>query len=202
MIENIPGVSLLGKVKIIGNIIQEISIEKESLGSLLIRRLDKKDSSALFNFYFKGLSEKSRIFFPPYPLFSPIPKSANDLYAKIVDWQKEGDWTVLLLMRDSQIIGMGLLKRYKTKRPTSGLAVRENFQKMGLGLLLQTIINEQARFLGLKKLYVSMAKSNVASMRLHQKCGFKETGKLLPHYIYKNGVKIIDRYDIEMAKEI
>jgi RimJ/RimL family protein N-acetyltransferase len=160
-----------------------------------------EDSAALFDFYFRGLSEESRDFFPPYPLFSPPLSSVEELVTRIRDWQKEDDWTVLKLVKDEQIIGMGLLKRYQTERPVSGLAVREEFQKVGLGLLLQTIINEQARLLGLRKLYATLAQENIASLRVHEKCGFKQTGKLVPHFGYKDGSKVVDRQDIEMVRE-
>ena len=118
-----------------------------------------------------------------------------------MEWEKEDDWTFLKLVKDEQIIGVCLLKRYKTERPTNGLAVRDEFQNMGLGFLLQTIVNEQARLLKLKKIYATTTQDNIASLRVHKKCGFKQTGRLVPHFGYKNGTKVIDRYDIEMVIE-
>ena len=150
---------------------------------------------------FNGLSETARNFFPPYPLFSPPVESVQELSKRIQDWKKESDWTVLKLARGGQIIGLGILKRFKTERPISGLAVREEYQKMKLGLLLQTIINEQAHLLGLAKLYAAASPDNVASVRLHKKCGFKLTGRLLPHFIYSHRERVIDRNDVEMVKE-
>jgi hypothetical protein len=34
---------------------------------------------------------------------------------------------------------------------------------------------------------------------MHEKCGFKLTGRQMPHYGYKNGEKVIDREDIELV---
>lgn len=200
ILEKIPGIKSVDKIEIEDKIIKYICVEKELMGKLMIQSLSEEDGSALYEFYLKGLSEKSRNFFPPYPLFSPLPKSSNDLTKRIIDWKKETDWTVLKLLKKKKIIGVCLLKRFKTKRPTSGLAIEEEFHKTGLGTLLQTVINEQVRLLEIKKLYITAAQDNIASLELHKKCGFVETGKLVPHFIYKDKIKEIDRYDVEMVK--
>lgn len=200
-LEKLPRVESVNEIKIKDKIIEHIAIENTPMGRLIVHRLNVEDSSALFDFYFNGLTERSREFFPPYPLFSLPLSSAEELATRIRDWQKEDDWTFLKLVMGEQIIGVCLLKRYQPERPNSGLAVREEFQKVGLGLLLQTIINEQARLLGLKKLYATLAQENIASLRVHEKCGFKQTGRLVPHFSYKDGNKVVDRQEIEMVRE-
>jgi len=199
---NLTGVISVGGISITDGKIENINLDTESIGRLTIRRLEIADATKLYDFYFQGLAASSRNFFPPYPLFSPAPASAGELAARITEWQKEDDWTVLILIKDKKIIGMGLLKRYKTEQPVSGLAVSEQCQQKGLGLLIQTIINEQARLLCLKALYATVAPDNTASLVLHEKCGFKRTGKLKPHYIFKNGDKEIDRNDVEFVLKI
>ena len=201
VLEKLPVVESVSEIKIKDKIIESVSLESKSTGRLVLERLNVTDSAALFDFYFHGLSEESKNFFPPYPLFSPTVNSTEELARRISDWKKEDDWTFLKLTQGEQIIGVCLLKRYKTERPTSGLAVREEFQQKGLGFLLQTIVNEQARLLRLKKLYATMAQDNIASLETHKKCGFKETGRLVPHFGYKNGNKVADRYDIETIIE-
>ena len=197
----LPGVQSVNEIRLKDRMIEHISIENSSTGRLMVQRLNVEDSSALFDFYFNGLSEQSRNFWPPYPLFSPPVSSAEELAGRIVEWEKEDDWTVLKLVKDGQIIGLCLLKRYNTERPVSGLAVREEFQQKRLGFLLQTIVVEQARLLNLKKLYATTAPDNTASLQVHKKCGFKQTGRQVPHFIYINGVKEIDRHDVEMVIE-
>jgi RimJ/RimL family protein N-acetyltransferase len=189
-------------ITIENNIIKRIVLFNTSIGNLLLQSITINDSQELFNFYFDGLSEQARIFFCPYPLFNPRPKSYKELSQKIKDWKKEDDWIVLKLEKNNHIIGICLLKRYKTDRPTSGLAIHEKYQKKGLGLLLQTVINEQAQLLGLKHLIITLAPKNSASLRVHEKAGYKKTGRLVPHYTFVNGIKIVDRQDVEMAKDI
>jgi RimJ/RimL family protein N-acetyltransferase len=167
-----------------------------------IRRLQAADAQGLFHFYFHELSAEAREFFPPYPLFSPEPASAEELGRRITDWGKEDDWTVMNLTKDDRIKGMGLLKRYRTERPTSGLAVSEQFQNKGLGVLIQTLINEQARLLGLKAVWATAAPENTTSIRVHEKCGFIKTSEMKSHFIYKNGAKVVDRQDVEMVLKL
>jgi len=202
ILRKLPEVTAVDDVRIKDGIIECITIGKTSIGRLVVQRLKVEDSTALFDFYFDGLSEESKRFWPPYPLFSPPVNSAEELANRIKDWQREDDWTVLKLVKGDQFIGIGLLKRCRTERPVSGLAVREEYQQKGIGVLLQTIINEQARLLGIPELYATLAPDNTASLKVHLKCGFRQTGKLVPHFIYNNGVKVIDRQDIEMVKEI
>jgi RimJ/RimL family protein N-acetyltransferase len=199
ILQKMPGITSAGKPEIENNLIKSITLSHQSLGSLTIKRLKSGNAPELFDFYFQGLSEESRRFWPPYPLFSPLPASVNELKQRIKDWEKETDWTVLGLIKDKTIAGVALLKRYKTEHPVSGLAVRDSFHKMGLGFLLQTIINEQARLLKLPKLFVTIAPDNPVSLKMHEKCGFKQTGRQVPHYGYKNGEKVIDREDIELV---
>ena len=199
VLEKILGIISVDDISIQDRIIKTISLKKESVGELIIQRIRTTDAAALFDFYFWGLSTQSRIYFPPYPLFSPPMASVPELTQRIKDWSIEDDWTVLKLVKDEKIIGVGLLKRYKTGKPTSGLAVIEELQGKGVGFLIQTIINEQARLLELKELYATVAQTNTASLELHQRCGFKQTGDLVPHFVYRNGVKEIDRQDIGMV---
>lgn len=188
VLEKIPPVKSVGTIEIEENFIKYISIEAKSIGSVAIHRLDVKYSAALFDFYFKGLSEESRKRFYPYPLFNTPPESAKELSGRIRDWQREDDWTVLNLIREQQIVGMCFLKRFRTPQATSGLAVHEEFRRMGLGNLLQTIVNIQARLLNLKKFHVKVEPENIASVRLHEKCGFKQT-RTVSYLGYKDGVR-------------
>jgi len=188
VLEKIPQINSVGTIEIKGNIIKYIFIETKALGVLAVRQLDLDLSAALFDFYFKGLSEESRKRFYPYPLFDTLPGSVEELSKRIKDWQREDDWTVLNLIKKQQIIGVCLLKRFRTPQATSAIALNEKYRKMGLGHLLQTIVNEQARFLRLKKFHVKVEPENIASIRLHEKCGFKQT-RTVPYLGYVNGVR-------------
>jgi len=198
----LPIVKSVNSIELNGNLIERILFTSELLGNLVFQSLTIEKTTALFKFYFNGLSEEARNLFPPYPLFSPPIETPEELAKRFSDWKKESDWTVLILNKDELIIGICLLKRWSTKRPTSGLAVHEEYRSSGLGTLLQTMVNEQALLLRLDKIIATVAPNNEASLIVHRRSGFKETGRTVPHYGYKDGNKVIDRYDIELIKDL
>jgi RimJ/RimL family protein N-acetyltransferase len=212
-LEELSQVGSVGDFSVEGNFIRTIAIETESAGRMIVRRLEVDDAAGLFEFYSEGLSEKPRKLFAPYPLFHTPPGSTRELSRRIADWKKENDWTALNLIKEGRIIGFGLLKRFKTEKVTSSIVIRDEFLKKGLGYLLQNIIIEQARLLNLKRFHVKVVSDNLASMRLHEKCGFTQT-RILPSNLYqemfkylsdrdqKNGNKAVDRKLVEMVIEL
>ena len=209
ILERLPQVTSVGGVRVRDSIIKSISIETKSTGRVTAQQLEVDDAAALYDFYFQGLSEKRRCFFIPYPLFHTPPATADELARRIADWKKEDDWSALKLVKDKQIIGFALLKRFQTEQVTSAIAIRDDFVRMGLAYLLQTIVIEQARLLNLKKFHVKVVSDNLASVRLHEKCGFKQT-RIVPWDGYEdllaflsesdNGThKAADRHIIEMV---
>lgn len=210
-LEKIPDVVYVDKIQVKDNIIQYIVIKSERVGTITVEQLEEKSAKALYNFYFFGLAERSRRLFVPYPLFNPPPTSSDDLAQRIADWKKEDDWSALKMVKSEEIIGFGLLKRFRSEKVTSGIAIRDNFVKMNLGYLLQTIINEQARLLSIKSFHVKVVSDNIASVRLHEKCGFRTTRVIHDHNYHDmlqylkecdkaaGGEKIIERQIIEMV---
>ncbi len=212
-LEAIPEIISVDEIKIEENIIKYISIDTRAMGKVTVRRLDVNDAQELFELYTEGLSEKPKKLFAPYPLFHTPPSSASELERRIADWKKENDWTALSLIKNKLVIGFGLLKRFYTEQVTSGIVIRDEFLKKGLGYLLQKIIVEQACLLNLKGFHVKIVSDNLASMRLHEKCGFRKT-RTFPQPIYeeileylrqrdiKNGNQAVDRQIIEMVIEL
>lgn len=201
-VTSLSAVVSVGQVRVEDGLIQQTSVEHRGLGRITLVRLEVADAEKLFDFYVNGLSMRSRDFFPPYPLFSPMPDGPQELAGVIGRWREERSWTVLLLWREDALIGMCLLKWYDTERPVSGLAVREDYRKRGLGRLLQTVVNEQARLLGLKAVYATMAPENIDSQEVHVRSGFRRTGRTVPHYAYVAGRKVVDRQDVEMILDL
>ncbi len=212
-LEALPQVVSVDDIMVEDNIIIKISIVTGSTGKVTVRRLDVNDAAGLYELYSGGLSEKPRRLFAPYPLFHTPPRSAGELASRIADWKKENDWTALNLFKDRRIIGFVLLKRFNSEQATSGIVVRDEYSKKGLGYLLQNIIIEQARLLNLKMFHVKIVSDNMASVRLHEKCGFRQS-RILPSAIYedmfkylsdndkKKGDKTVDRHLVEMIVEL
>lgn len=198
-LEALPEVASVDEIKVEEGIITYVSLSTRALGGLTARQLKVSDAAELFDFYSEGLSEKARRLFAPYPLFDAPPQSADELARKIADWKKEDDWSAMSLVKDGRIVGFALLKRFRTGQVTSGIAVRDEFHRMGLGSLLQGIIVGQARLLGLERFHIKVISDNLASIRLHEKCGFRQT-KILPA-MYEGILEYLGECDKENGKE-
>ncbi len=212
-LEALPQVTSVHEIEIDGRFIKYLSLETGSAGRVTVCRLAVKDADQLYEFYSKGLSEKPRRLFAPYPLFHRAPRSADELARRIADWKREDDWTAITLFKDERVIGFGLLKRFKSEQVTSAIVIRDDFVKKGFGCLLQKIIVEQARLLNLRRFHVKVVSDNLASVRLHEKCGFRRS-RILPSALYedmfkylsesdkKKGHDPVDRHLIEMIIEL
>ena len=212
-LQSLPEIVSLGEIEVENNIIKYISLETRAIGGVTVHQLDLSDAPGLFEFYTEGLSEKPRRLFAPYPLFHTPPSSADELASRITNWKSENDWTALILVKDRRTIGFALLKRFSTEQVTSAIVVRDEFLKRKMGYLLQYMIVEQARLLDLKKFHVKIVSGNLASMRIHEKCGFKQT-RVLPPPIYeeileylsdsdkKNGNEPVDRHIVELVIDL
>ncbi len=86
-IEGMLETKSLSMILIKNNLIEDIVLEKKPLGKLKIRQPTKEEAETLFDFYFHGLSEKSRLFFgSPNPLFIRPLASAAELSKRIQKW--------------------------------------------------------------------------------------------------------------------
>lgn len=200
VLETLPLVVSVGEVRIIDLLIKHINILTDTVGQVMARQLETYDAPALFEFYTLGLGELPRRLFAPYPLFHTPPVSASELAERIGGWQKETDWTAVNLVKGQRIIGFCVLKRFRTEQVTSGIAVSDEFVKLGLGYLMQTIIVEQARLLGVRKFHVKIVSDNLSSLRLHEKCGFKQT-RILSQPMYEDILKYLDECDRKGGRE-
>jgi RimJ/RimL family protein N-acetyltransferase len=202
-LEGIPQVTSVQKVDIRGSIIKSISLVMGSIGSVEIRRLDISDANKLFNFYDAGLSEKSKRLFASYPLFRTAPSSSTELLHRMAEWAEEDNWFGEVLIKRRMIIGFCFLKRIGTEHITSGIAVRDGFMKSGAGYLLQNVMIEQSRLLDVRGFHVKIVSDNLASIRLHEKCGFIMTNRELP-LMYEDTLEYLrgcDRRDGVMAED-
>ena len=145
-----------------------------------ITQLVPDDAADLVDFYFRGLSLKSRRFFgSPYPLFNVVSSSPDEMHHRIQEWKKGNDWTFLNLWMAELLVGIVFLKLYHSDYPRTGIAVRDDYHRLGLGLLLQSFITEEARLLGLARYYAAVLPNNTASIKMHEKAGLRRTGEIV-----------------------
>lgn len=189
-LESQLGISI-SKIELNDNYISHVSFNSPKIGDAVIKRLTTEGAFLLFEFYYNGLSLQSRQLFYPYPLFNPPLSSPQDLSERIKKWESEKDWTVMILYKNNTMLGISVLKRLGTENATSGLAVRDDYQGMGLGYILQTLVVEQARLLSVKSFHAKIEPDNIPSIKLHEKCGFVNAGKV--HYThFRDGKEVTD----------
>lgn len=212
-LEELAPVISVDEIKIENGFIRSLVIGTSTIGVVTVCRLEADDAPSLFALYASGLSEKSRRLFAPYPLFNTSPASADELAARIAAWKREDDWTALNMVKDNRIIGLGILKRLRTEQVTSGIMIADEYQGKSLGFLLQSLIVAQARLLKVGRFHIKVISDNQASVRLHEKCGFRWSRRLPPplyedvlQYLSevdkKNGADCHDRHVMEMAIEL
>lgn len=212
-LEALPPVVSVDEIKVEDGFVQSLVIRTRTIGEVMVCRLEADDAPKLFALYVDGLSETSRRLFAPYPLFHIPPASADELATRIADWKTENNWTALNVVKDNRIIGLGILKRIGTEQVTSAIMVGDEYQGKGLGFLLQSLVVAQARLLKVRRFHIKVISDNQASVRLHEKCGFRWTRRLPPplyedvlHYLSeidkKNGAVAHDRHIMEMTIEL
>jgi RimJ/RimL family protein N-acetyltransferase len=177
--------------------IEHLTVVAPELTGCSLRRLGDEDCDALYSFYTAGLSPTSRVLFPPYPLFKPWPVSADELWGRLQQWRAESDWTVMCLWIEETIRGVGLLKRLSAS-PTTGLSTDETVRGRGFGTLIQRVLMWQALLQGVALLRVTVAPENSASMALHRRCGYLDTGRTVPHTLQLPSGEAVTRDDVEM----
>lgn len=161
-----------------------INFFSKELGNLEVRDLNIQDLPSLFEFYYNGLSENSRKQYHPYPLLHTPPASVDELVSRFNEWKKENNWTILNIYKSDILLATSDLKRIGTKDVTSGIAVRDDYQRKGLGYLLRKFVVEQARLLKIPGFHVKVVPANISSIKLHEKCGFVNTVEMqYSHFI-------------------
>jgi len=174
----------VSSIELNNNFFHSIVFNSKELGNLEVRDLNVQYLPLLFKFYYDGLTENSRKQYHPYPLFNTPPATVDELVSRFNEWKKEDNWIVLNICKDDIILATSDLKRIGTEDVTSGIAVRDDYQGKGLGYLLRMIVVEQARLLNIPRFHVKIVPANIASIKLHEKCGFVNTGELqYTHFI-------------------
>ncbi|QWR77119.1 GNAT family N-acetyltransferase [Candidatus Magnetomonas plexicatena] len=178
------------------------TIEYIAFDTMTITNLADDDFQELYNFFYEGLSEQSRVYFPFYPLLRPQPETPQTVRERIVQWRVESDWFFYVLKDGVHIIGVSLLKRISTGHPVAGIAIADKYHKRGLGTVMLKAAIAQAKLLNLYTIYSGVAPDNDASYALHTKCGFVLTGQTMPYFVTKNGENIIARHDKELILQV
>lgn len=111
---------------------------------------------------------------------SMLPRSQSELYHSVRDF--------FVAEKDGTVIGCCALHIiWEDLAEIRSLAVQEEYQKQGMGSKLVNACLEEAKYMGVKKVFVLTEIPN-----FFKKIGFKEIDKtLLPHKIWSDCIKCV-----------
>ena len=100
-----------------------------------------------------------------------------------VDWDaNHHQFARLILKSNAEIVGWATLSRVSRRKVYEGVAevsvyIASNARGQGFGLRLLESLIEESESHGIWTLQASIFPENIASIRLHHRCGFREVGR-------------------------
>jgi len=152
-------------------------VEHPRLGAIEVRRLGEGELDR-FAELLAGLSEPSRRWFHPHGYDRA---AAERVVAGAAGDDDQARW--LLLVRDGGrevAAGYGFLWNLRDGAPSLGIAVRDGFQRQGLGGVLMEFLLDAARSRGCTAVKLTVYDDNPRARRLYGRFGFT-TRRLVHH---------------------
>ena len=118
-------------------------------------------------------------------------KSVNEVKYWLMTLDKSKKNLFLIAKEGGNILGMGQLifsLRHKSKhRATVAVAVRKPYWNLGLGTQILTKMASFARYNGVSQLELTVMENNQNAIKLYQKLGFIQVGKIPNAFLMQNG---------------
>ncbi|QMU66654.1 MAG: GNAT family N-acetyltransferase [Flavobacteriaceae bacterium] len=159
--------------------------------SFIIHKITKKDDSVLYNFAIAN-EDRMRLFFP-LMLAQNRTLPASKIFAEVKSKAFETDEEYLFTVKkedNSQMIALVYIKELDWQKQQGELAycIDYNWERKGLTTKVVSILSSYAfQKLNLKTLQIIVHKSNIASIRVAQKCHFVWQKKLINAYTPPGG---------------
>ena len=130
----------------------------------MIKRLDKEDVEAFYDF-FKSLSEKTKNFFNPHPFDKETAQRLCE--------EKDENYERFVYYQEGKIVGYIFFSNLKSEYPGIGICIRDGYQGKGLGKKLLSFLIESAEKKEKKGLVLTVFKDNEKAFNLYRKMGFR-----------------------------
>lgn len=144
------------------------TINRERTQGIKLRLLTDSDQDALLEFYLSLNAETVKLFHPWEFTIEAIQKHCQ----AVMDQESI---SVVAENEPGKIIGHAFIKGIKTKNPSFGIGLREDYRGIGLGKKLMSYVLSKAR--DLRRITLTVIKENTKGRALYEKFGFKVTGQ-------------------------
>lgn len=168
-----------------GQIISTFTTKKGK--EVTIRVIDKDDAQKLMDFINPIFAEDTFLMRGPKDLVKTVKEQQKYVRDQIKKLKKKEGFLLLAIFKN-KIIGSTDLRRmvYRQKHMGElGIAISADFREEGLGQKLLSLLEIEAKNLGLKSLYLNCLYCNPRAIHVYEKWGMKKTGVLPKAYEYK-----------------
>lgn len=142
----------------------------EHTKGIKLRVLADSDQDALLTFYLSLDSETVKLFHPWEFTIEEIQKHCQS----VIDQDHIG---VVAESEHGKIIGHAFITHIKTKKPSFGVGLREDYRGIGLGKKLMRCVLSKARARDARRITLTVIKENTKARTLYEQFGFKVTGQ-------------------------
>jgi RimJ/RimL family protein N-acetyltransferase len=144
------------------------TINRGQAKGIKLRLLTDSDRDALLEFYLSLNAETVKFFHPWEFTLEAIQKHFQAVMVR-------DHISVVAENEEGKIIGHAFIQGIKTKNPSFGIGLRENYRGIGLGKKLMSYVLSKAR--SLRRITLTVIKENIKGRALYEKFGFKVAGQ-------------------------
>ncbi len=168
--------------------------------NITIRVVDKNDAQKLMDFINPIFAEDTFLLRGPKDLVKDIKEQEKYVKEQLKKLRKKEGFLFLAVYEDKIIASTDLRRgQFRHKHMGEiGITVSQDFREEGIGQKLLELVEQEAKTLSLKALYLACFACNPRAIHVYEKWGMKKVGVLPKAYEYKD--ELVD--GITMWKEI
>lgn len=139
----------------------------------IFKSLQELNFGKLMNVYREGNEENARAFYPEYDVNAAILNAEQDFYAYLQsDFFRVKDAFYAVLLEQDRYISALRMEPYEDGWLLEALETHPTYRRRGYAVRLINEVIEHVSQRGPVKIYSHVSKTNHASLRTHEVCGF------------------------------
>lgn len=150
----------------------------------IIKSMKDLNFSQLTDVYAQSISDDGNVRYAMLPQTERIIQAEQDFYAYLRLFFKEKGAFGAVWSAEGRYVSALRIEPYKDGFLVAGLETAQQYRGKGYaGLLLHSVVTYLSDY-AKQPIYSHIDKRNVASLRVHQKCGFD---RIMEHAVYSDG---------------